>query len=78
MWSYRAAITIVASSFAAGTVAAIGGDADWAASLWGNGTWLAAAGGAGMVAAVTLIHIYATPIKQALQVGAGGWDRGGG
>lgn len=68
MWSYRVSLSVVAAAFAAGTAAAIAPDADWAAPLLANGNLLAAAGGGGTAVAVTLIHIYVTPLKRFLQV----------
>lgn len=56
------------AAFGAGTAAALAPqDAGWAPALWSNGTLLAAAGGVGILGATTLIHIYITPIKRALQ-----------
>ena len=57
------------AAFGAGTAAALAPqDAGWAPALWANGSLLAAAGGVGILGATTLIHIYITPIKRALQV----------
>ncbi|PRW44865.1 integral membrane [Chlorella sorokiniana] len=68
VWSYRASLTLVAAAFGAGTAAALAPqDAGWAPALWSNGSLLAAAGGVGILGATTLIHIYITPIKRALQ-----------
>lgn len=56
------------AAFGAGTAAALAPqDAGWAPALWANGSLLAAAGGVGILGATTLIHIYITPIKRALQ-----------
>ncbi len=56
------------AAFATGTVAALAPqDAVFAPVVWANGNLLAAAGGVGILGATTLIHIYITPIKRALQ-----------
>ncbi|KAI7835518.1 hypothetical protein COHA_010592 [Chlorella ohadii] len=68
VWSYRVSLTLIATAFATGTVAALAPeDAVLAPVVWANGNLLAAAGGVGILGATTLIHIYITPIKRALQ-----------
>lgn len=62
-------LLLLCAAFGAGTAAALAPqDASWAPALWANGSLLAAAGGVGILGATTLIHIYITPIKRALQV----------
>jgi uncharacterized integral membrane protein len=65
VWTYRAAISVVAAAFGVGTLAAQAPGV--APALHDSGNLLALAGGGGMAVATTLIHIYVTPLKRLLQ-----------
>jgi uncharacterized integral membrane protein len=68
VWSYRGALTLVASPFAAGTLGQLGWLGGASEIIKQNGTLLAAVGAAGMGIALFQIHIYVTELKRTIQV----------
>ena len=80
VWAYRGSLLLVAACYAASTLASLAGGADAggaAAAVAASGSALAAAGAAGLGAATVFIHVYVTPLKQAVQALAAAGTAGG-